>query len=97
MLRVSHLFLFYKLIVPIIFCVLAPPGCIKKHIFLCIQQKAGSHVLRAEQEVEEEDVEGEDEEEEEDVEEEGDIGDRGHLFTSQHACPLVQHKVNEYP
>ncbi|TKS83260.1 Coiled-coil domain-containing protein 15 [Collichthys lucidus] len=61
-------------------------------------QKAGSHVLRAEQEVEEEeDVEGEEEEEEEDVEEEGDIGDRGHLFTSQHACPLVQHKVNEYP
>lgn len=54
-------------------------------------------MLRAEQEVEEEDVEGEEEEEEEDVEEEGDIGDRGHLFTSQHACPLVQHKVNEYP
>ncbi|XP_027129768.1 coiled-coil domain-containing protein 15 isoform X2 [Larimichthys crocea] len=58
------------------------------------RHKAGSHVLRAEQEVEEEDVEGEEEEEEEDVEEEGDIGDRGHLFTSQHACPLVQHKLS---
>lgn len=58
------------------------------------RHKAGSRVLRAEQEVEEEDVEGEEEEEEEDAEEEGDIRDRGHVFSSQHACPLVQHKLS---
>ncbi|XP_073335292.1 uncharacterized protein ccdc15 [Pagrus major] len=46
------------------------------------RHKAGSVMLRAEQEVEEEDVEGE--------EDEGD----DHLFTSQHECPLVQQTLS---
>ncbi|XP_075957353.1 coiled-coil domain-containing protein 15 isoform X1 [Anarhichas minor] len=45
------------------------------------RHKAGTHLLRAEQEVEEQ-------------EEEGDVQEEDHLFTSQHECPLVQQKVN---
>ncbi|XP_031725106.1 coiled-coil domain-containing protein 15 [Anarrhichthys ocellatus] len=41
--------------------------------------KAGTDLLRAEQEVEEE---------------EGDVQEEDHLFTSQHECPLIQQKVN---
>ncbi|KAM7374703.1 hypothetical protein PAMP_007347 [Pampus punctatissimus] len=50
-----------------------------KIIFLCTQQKAESHVQRAEHEVEEE----EEEEEGDDV-----------LFTSQRECPLVQQNIS---
>lgn len=55
--------------------------CNKKIFFLYIQKKAGSVILREEQEVEV----GE--------EDEGD----DHLFTSQHEYPLVQQTVNKYP
>ncbi|KAG7217216.1 hypothetical protein INR49_027760 [Caranx melampygus] len=48
--------------------------------------KATSHMLQAEQEVEEEDAEGE---------EEGEEGDDNFL-TSEHECPLVQQKVSGY-
>lgn len=58
-----------------------------KIIFCCTQQKAESHMLRREHEMEEEeDVQEVEAEEEED----------DHLFTSQHECPLVQQKVNEW-
>lgn len=85
---VSHLFLFYKHIVPIFCSLFFQIQGVIKIFFLLTQQKAGSHVLRAEREVEEEeDVEGEEEEDEGDDQ----------FFTSQHECPLVQQKVNEYP
>jgi len=51
-------------------------------ISLSSQQKAETHVLRAE-----EDALGEEEEEKGDVP----------LLSSQHECPLVQQKVTEYP
>lgn len=57
-----------------------------KIIFL--QQKAESHMVRREHEMEEE----EGVQEKEEVEEGDD-----HPFTSQHECPLIQQKVNEYP
>ncbi|XP_071316579.1 coiled-coil domain-containing protein 15 [Trachinotus anak] len=46
--------------------------------------KPASHMLRAEEEVGEDDVQGEEEEE----------GGDDHFFTSQHECPLVQQKVS---
>ncbi|KAG7239086.1 hypothetical protein INR49_030047 [Caranx melampygus] len=69
------------------------PSCRQmEHLFnqscelLCLTPKATSHMLQAEQEVEEEDAEGE---------EEGEEGDDNFL-TSEHECPLVQQKVSGY-
>ncbi|XP_034405386.1 coiled-coil domain-containing protein 15 [Cyclopterus lumpus] len=57
------------------------------------RHKAGTSVLKPDQEVEEQHQEEEEEDEEEDVQEEEEEED-DYLFTSQHECPLVQQKVN---